>query len=82
MGTSFWTFVTIVGVAGIIGSLLEKRMKYSRERGISGDALAAIEQRLDAMERRLENLESICIEHERSRKFDDALIRASVKEDR
>lgn len=78
MNIGMWTFLTIICVAGIVAGVLEKWIKYNRQDAAGRQSSTEILDRFDAMERRLANLESICVEQERTRKFDDELIRAAV----
>ena len=77
---SFWTFVCICGVAGIIGDVYSKRLKYRETARQSKSDTEDLLARIERIERRLGNIESICIEHERTRKFDDELMQAAVGE--
>lgn len=85
---SFWTFVFLVSLAGMIFTYLmrSKELKHGANpdaskshhgKGDSTDAasLQAIENKLDQMEQRLQSLETIVIEGERHREFDNALNR-------
>jgi len=78
MNMGMWTFLTIICVAAIVAGVLEKWLKYNRQDTAGRQNSTETLDRLDAMERRLANLESICVEQERTRKFDDELIRAAV----
>lgn len=78
MNITLWTFLTIICVVAIVAGVIEKWIKYNRQDVAGRQSSTEILERFEAMERRLANIESICVEQERTRKFDDELIRAAV----
>lgn len=74
---SFWTAVVIISVAGILFGTVEKVAKtFSQRRVRHGqveESLRAMEGRLSQMEERMANIESIVLEQEKHRHFDEAL---------
>ncbi len=78
MSMGMWTFLAIVSTVAIVAGSWEKYIKYTRTGALSQEDSAALSRRVEDLERRMENLESICIEQERTRKFDEALIRAAT----
>lgn len=79
LNMGFWSFLTLVCVATILVDAGKKWMKYNSINAPGRRASDEIIARLEALEARMANLESICVEQERVRKFDDALIRAAVE---
>ncbi len=65
---SIFGFVIVIVALGITADIIKRWMK-SKERNISDEALDSYERRLNKLEERMSNLETIVLEHERDRKF-------------
>lgn len=71
---TLWTFLAICVVAPIVADLVHKRMKY-RAQSLAGqqqwDELAA---RIQKLEERVGNVETILIEVDKRRRIDDQIL--------
>ena len=73
----FWTALALIcivpSVCGILASSYEKRLK-SRQINQEGlEKLEELNRELKKLDQRMTNLETIVLEHEKNRQFDEAL---------
>jgi len=70
---NLWTFVCIVALAGIISECYKYKVKSNSKQQKNdtqtSEALERILHRLDAIEKRTGNLETVMIDAEKERKF-------------
>lgn len=66
---NLWTFICIVAVAGIIGECYKHKVSKEK-RSEKGSRMDSIDAKLNAIEHRISDLETIVIDREKERKFD------------
>ncbi len=69
----FWTFVLICALGGMVLEAYRARLKHIENRAKTDEDTTGIIDRLNRIEQRLSNLETIVIERDRHREFDRAL---------
>jgi len=67
---NLWTFICIVAVAGIIGECYKH--KVSKEKKTEKNSrMDDLEKRLDSIEHRTSDLETLVVDREKERKYDN-----------
>ena len=67
---SFWTAIVIISAFGIASGMYQTRLKYHRDGHQEADTRAALEARLEALERRMANLEALVLDDARDKRFE------------
>lgn len=67
----FWLFVGVVSIAGMVFSYLEKRDKNQQLSQGERKELESIRTQLYQIEKRLQNVESIVVERDKHRDFEN-----------
>lgn len=70
---SLWTMIAIIVALGVISEMYRARLKAQTTWAQMKDQEENILSRLDRMEERLRNLETLVLENEKDRAFHDAL---------
>ena len=68
---SFWTAIAILGVVGVIGEVIKSGHRSRSVDSATRKLIDEFDQRIARMEERLANLETLVLDSEKNRRFDD-----------
>jgi hypothetical protein len=78
---NIWTFLALAVLFGCGEEIYRARLKHKKELAQVNSRSDDLELRLRNIEDRLANVESICIEQDRVKQFDDKIVRMAVGEE-
>ena len=68
---SFWTAIVVIVAIGVGSEMYKYRIRHSTRSSKDDRQLNLLSQRLDALETRISNLETLILEQEKMKQFDD-----------
>ncbi len=66
-----FTFVIIIVALGIFGGIVKERIKAKENNNVPDEFLEEFDRRLERLETRIANIETIVLEKEKYKKFSD-----------
>jgi len=70
---NLWTMIVAVVALGVVSEMYRARLKVRSRMAQHGQEFETLQDRLDKLEQRMANLETIILEHEKDRAFDASL---------
>ena len=70
---NLWTMIFGIVLVGVISEMYRARLKVSEKLAMALDRESELARTVEALEERMKNLETIVLEHEKLRDFDDSL---------
>lgn len=70
---NLWTMIFGIVLVGVISEMYRARLKVRGKLAVSQDRESELAQKVEALEERMKNLETIVLEHEKLRDFDRSL---------
>ncbi len=71
---SFWTAIVIIVAIGVGSEMYKARVKHAARSPINNRLFELQSQRVERIEKRINNLETLILEQEKLRKFDNLAI--------
>lgn len=70
---NLWAMIFGIVLVGVISEMYRARLKVSEKLALSRDRESELAKTVESLEERLKNLETIVLEHEKLRDFDQSL---------
>ena len=70
---NLWTMIFGIVLVGVISEMYRARLKVGEKLAMALDRESELARTVEALEERMKNLETIVLEHEKLRDFDDSL---------